>query len=326
MQLRLPSLDRCFRVRIPTRAVPVVVAVALWLLGAGLELPRAQACSCSPPSWQRQVRPQPNELAPRNTRLWVTVQRSSGAPPTRVVLRDVSGAEVAVDSSEVAFGAVEFPSGLIVLTPRPLLEADSAYSFEVLEGDSERPVLRVSFRTSDAIDAQAPAVPAIAFSETSQTPTGREEIPSCLSGPGLAVGLDAEVWIAQRVRRAPCGASARCVGTPHFDPETLTGALSDFFPDLPDFPELIRGAPCSPAWDGAPTTMQFASLDLAGNFSGWSEPERFAASESATGNGNGGACSVRGGGLRATPGLEPTALGACAAIALLVRRARSRRS
>ena len=292
--------------------VAALVVFALWLASAAAA-PIARACSCSPPKVQGAWWPLAGAFVPRNARIWVMHARGPDQPRARIELHDATGALVPGDTSEVLLGE---PSGLpgrvIVLTPRELLEPDSAYRFDVLEGEAAKLVVRVELHTNDEVDEQPPDVPLVASADVTDARDDRGDIPSCRDGLGLSVNVDGDGLI---VWRAALGADHKA---PAFDPDRLEGSLAGADEDRGAGPELSLGAPCAAPWNGEELTMQFASFDLAGNFSGWSERERFVAPESGRGDG----CHVRGLGSRATPGLEPAALGACLPFVLLVLRRR----
>jgi len=245
------------------------------------------------------MQPSQGSTAPRNTRIWVTEQRSAGASAPRVELYDEDGAPVPVAVSEIAFGLPGAPPQVVtVLTPRELLAANRRYRYDVRASAGGAPAQR-SFTTGDRIDDQPPAVPAIAFQDLGNGHEDTGGVAACVTEPWLVLSLDADTWIA---RRSP---SATGEDAAQLDTERLSGSVGDFFPDGRDSGfEIAYGAPCAAPWDGQPLSMQLASFDLAGNFSGWSATERFVVPPLEPAAVWSGGCSVRDGSRGASPGLE----------------------
>jgi hypothetical protein len=285
----------CNRVTMVARAL--ACAAGFWLATAALEPRAASACSCLPPSWQGGVQPPQGGSAPRNTRIWVTYQRGEMSAPS-VQLFDRDGKLVPAERSEIAFGlAGKTPAAVIVLTPRELLEPNQDYRYDVSGLAGRDQPLRIGFMASDQLDEQPPAVPTIAFQDLGNGQEDTGGVEPCVVEPWLALSLDAEAWI---VRRSPLATGTDA----SLDTEGLSGSVEDFFADGRDGGfEIAYGAPCAAPWDGQPLSMQFASFDLAGNFSGWSATERFVPPGSTPADQWSG-CSVRDGSRGASPGLE----------------------
>jgi MYXO-CTERM domain-containing protein len=268
----------------------------------------ARACSCLPSGLGMSVMPAEGMYAPRNTRIWVAHgPRLTPSSGLEVVLLDGGGQVVPTNRSEIASGSAEW-LGIVVLTPRAPLPANSAFVIQLHDVTGTMTTTR--FFTSDTLDVDRPAVPQVLDADVDPGDSGGRVV-SCASEGWLGLRMSADAWI---IKRDP--ASASYVS---FDPEHLSGVLEDFAAHIDGDAMLAYGGSCNAApWHGFPAEMQFATLDLAGNFSGWSDTQRFAPKANAAA-----ACSIAG------PGSEPPyrvpAVWFLAAAALLVRRRARRR-
>ncbi|HMI93422.1 MAG TPA: hypothetical protein VK509_18750 [Polyangiales bacterium] len=91
---------------------------------------------------------------------------------------------------------------------------------------------------------------------------------SCGPVSSLSVALAADAWIVMRVADAGMERAER------LHPDAPGSAIAAMFPDELGGYELHSG-PCGGVQPPAKGTMVLGTFDLAGNFSGWSEPLRF---------------------------------------------------
>lgn len=287
-------------------AIPTLIAV----LAAALSSPAiARACTCSPPGNAIEVLPAEGMNAPRNTLIWVlTGSLVAAMAGVDVQLFDAEGNAVETDRSEIMGGSAD-GARLIVLVPRALLDPNADYTIDVAVNGGGPLLRRMPFHTSELIDREPPATPDVVGADVH----AREPMPklSCGGDESLLVTLKADAWVLKRdARNIP--------SVDPFDAEQLTGSIEDMRPHAGggDATMFYGSDGCSFApWHGFPAEMQFATLDLAGNFSGWSRTQHFAPRTAAD-------CGVAG------PGVEPPyrplgPLLSVAALGLLaVRRAR----
>lgn len=203
---------------------------------------------------------------PLNARVWVgggmTMMSPDGQPlvdralPTRLELMGPATGEVAVNTSVVS-GTLRNAS-LTVLTPVEPLAPEATYG--VFVGDE----LVSTFTTTTSTDAQPPPVPTV---ELVSSRTSIEYFPglNCSSCPPSAfatVELSGErlFYVAD------------FVDDQAFEPNEANGEVRVLTSD--PVLEFGKGA-CGGNWDAGPFSSQsfrVGAFDIAGNFSGWSEP------------------------------------------------------
>lgn len=268
-----------------------IAAVALALLATPTV---ARACSCSigfEVLWPEQDA----TGVPLNTRIWVAQFDEFEVPPLGEPLLRVFGGTTALDLTTSTIDTSNGP--LTVLTPLAPLAPSTQYELidcayvECVDGTGGTPV--TSFITGTAADTDPPPRPV----ETDRSgDAGGSRRDSCGKYKTATVRLDAEGLIVMNI------------GDVTFDPATLSGRTSvvTFDPEI----TVGRGA-CSTGWgtsvDSAP--VRYGAFDLAGNFSGWTEPDTLTIG--------------RGCGCRSdAPGAPSLLLLAVAALALRRRRRR----
>jgi len=199
---------------------------------------------------------------PLNARVWV-ISNNGELPSPGLV--DATGAPVAVDMN--AMGLADGQT-LLVLTPRELLQPSTEYT-----------VLQTTFTTGTASDTTPPPAPsAISGGWVSEQGSG-----AC---PGNCRPSD--YWRSTVTSDGAhiIVADADQGGT--LDPVAFTGAIAVATSVTKDRPGATTGSSwvqlgefeCAPRnWlpDEPPGSLRFGAFDLAGNFSGWSEPAVIAA-------------------------------------------------
>ncbi len=227
-------------------------------LALGAAFPRAaEACSCAFDETQMLAPADGETDAPTNARVWVGAGLfwgSRGSSAERVSLLDGAGAPVDAVATEMA-GYIDL---VVVLTPAAPLISGETYSIQVDEDE-----VLGTFTVGGDSDTDAPAIPAELDRESSSSARHPNMMSSC--GPTDVVSLELE----------PTGLIyvANIEGVDGLDPDGLTGEASE----LSATPELYIGsAGCTWSWpDAEPhasTTVRWGAFDIAGNFSGWSEP------------------------------------------------------
>lgn len=232
-----------------------IAAVALALLAVPSV---AHACSCGfgfGVLWPEQDA----TGVPLNTRIWIADLNEIGVSQLGEPLLRVFGETTALDFTTSTIDTSKGP--LTVLTPLAALAASTQYELvdcayvECVDGSGGSLVTR--FTTGTAADTDPPPRPV----ETDRSgDAGGSRRDSCGKFKTATVQLDAEGLIVMDI------------GDPTFDPATLSGRTSvvTFDPEI----TVGRGA-CSTGWptseDSAP--VRYGAFDLAGNFSGWTEPD-----------------------------------------------------
>jgi len=206
----------------------------------------ASACSCAGDNTS--VRPSDSDVAvPANTRVWVF---SHGWACPSPALVDQGGAAVDTTSSVIE-------PGLLVLTPTGALQVGNSYTVDC----GEESWVNETFAVTSEADATTPAVP---IAEVDEIET---------SEPGSSCG-DYE-YARMSVQHDGFLLMLDIDGRGSVDPEAMTGTVVDLFAG--DFIYVGESA-CEQNWsfdeDGDATAVRFASFDLAGNFSGWSERQQ----------------------------------------------------
>lgn len=221
-------------------------------------LPRqAWACSCAFDDTQMLAPADGETDVPTNARVWIGAGLywgERGDSEYRLQLLDEDGTPVDVVITELA-GYIDM---IAVLTPAAPLSPGMVYEIEV---DGEETL--GTFEVGSDSDSDAPAVPAELDRESSSSARHPNMMSSC--GPTDVVSLTLEdtglVYVAN------------IEGVDGMDTDGLTGEASELSPS----PELYIGsAGCTWSWpDAEPhasTTVRWGAFDIAGNFSGWSDP------------------------------------------------------
>jgi hypothetical protein len=219
----------------------------------------ARACSCIPPrTFTSMLAPFDGQTGvPVNTKLWVGVGhvRSDEFPPRPDGLRLMGQGEAPV---EFTLGELASDFDLVfVLTPAAPLERGARY--ELFDGD-----LRLSsFLVDTPADTTPPAIPRVVDVDSHRSTDWLWD-DSC--GPSAFVSFSLEhdgvVMVGDRER------------TSSLEPGGPSGEVTH----LTEGPVMSFGRmACSTNWEeaayGATTTVRFGAFDLAGNFSGFGEPE-----------------------------------------------------
>lgn len=246
---------------IAMRRVPVLPLAALVLLTAAPRV--AQACSCSQLVG---IYPAPDAVAPTNTKIWILNgdyifeywdEYCVGAPlPTLV------GPDGEVPYTRQAF------QDTAVLTPMAPLEANASYTFQ-LECPDLAPNLNTTFTVGEGPDTDAPA-PVVA---TRGEEFHHDDLGSC--------GADHYVEYAVEHDGLFTIIDVHADGVVDFDaapPEPLAmGSTIDYVDDETESVS-VGNQTCRTSWPeanyGESADVRFATVDLAGNFSGWSATER----------------------------------------------------
>lgn len=239
--------------------VVLVVAVASCALSAAVAFaPRAaHACSCAPPGAAPGIFPHNGGLAPRNTRVWILNPMATGTFELHG-----AGAPVEVSTTRIAALGSTLGGEIVVLTPSEPLIAGESYRVVVSAGFGGPTQQLGMFEVGSEDDRQAPPVPAIVDVE----PEVHEDVGTCGETRSVNVTAEGEGLVVMRL--ALPGTTPDLTSVP---PE---GNVDFVVNDQGGGYRWGWGGPCV-AWpsDSEVIALQMASFDLAGNFSGWSEPE-----------------------------------------------------
>ena len=233
-------------------------------LAGALAMPaaaRASSCTFYP------VHVLPDETTasvPTNTRIWyagqalIDVVGDDGSlvdcdVPPRLV--DAAGLEVPTTTRAFSFAYVLVPDAPLELGAEYVVEHGCLYDRVSADGALDGETTR--FTVTAEADDEPPAQPDVAIGETRSTEYENGYV-------GYYVPLEAEF---EGILLVDIGAEAT------LDPDALAGEVSLASTD----DDFVIGHACIDTWPeaepGASTTLAFASFDLAGNFSGWTEPE-----------------------------------------------------
>jgi MYXO-CTERM domain-containing protein len=201
---------------------------------------------------------------PTNTRIWYagqSLQSTFDATTGDLLGCDDPPRLVDADGVEVSTAARSFSFAYVLVPDAPLVQG-ATYSIEhgclnsvVSFGEAMDGV--TTFTVTAAADDEPPAQPDLAIGETQ----------SIEYDDFVSYSLPVEGELEGSILVVDIGDEAT------LDPAALTVEVSLASTDT----EFVIGDACVPTWreaePGASTTVAFASFDLAGNFSGWTEPE-----------------------------------------------------
>jgi hypothetical protein len=237
-----------------------VGAVAPLVVGFALGCPRdARACECV--EQPLEMRPGPADAeVPSNTKIWLTGSSYALSECESAAIEDSTGQSIGFTPSFLAEPANRYRK-LMVLTPADPLTVGETYRLTGCESHAfDAPELR--FTVNADADTSAPAVPSVTAQEpvrdgSSNSSCGEAEyVPMDIDHGGAIALLD----IAAESNLAPVSPS---------------GTVTDVFFGT-DY--VVGSQICGRHnWDfeeeGDATDVRFAVFDLAGNFSGWSDPQ-----------------------------------------------------
>lgn len=242
---------------------PLLVAASSLAVIALLTVPtaaRASTCTAYP------THVLPNEdtpAVPTNTRIWYVGQAmqyvlSAGtltdcdAPPQ---LLDADGGHVPTTTRSFSFAHVLVPDAPLVRGATYHIEHACLFDHVAFADaiDSET----TTFVVTAEADEAPPKPPELAIGDAVAT-----EYENGFVGHSMAVEGEFEGILLVDIGREAT-----------LDPDALTGEVALVSTDT----NFVIGHDCVPTWPdaqpGSSTTVAFASFDLAGNFSGWTEPE-----------------------------------------------------
>jgi hypothetical protein len=226
----------------------LLVLVTALVLPSGLVWANAE---CTPQNLKSGMVPAPGETAvPINARVFV--ERLSWAARPAPVLKAADGTIV-----PVAEGALTFPAGSItVLSPNQLLEANATY--KVVAGTEELG----TFTTGTTSLTTTPATPRVVDTEQrSGTVAGGSPFGSTqYYSTYVTVEAAAPVIVVDIDTKATLDSAQVSGGVSHATDERQL----DFQDD---------DSSCSINLGGPSASVRFGAFDVAGNFSGWSEPQ-----------------------------------------------------
>ena len=201
---------------------------------------------------------------PTNTRIWYAGQALDGVvdeggalvgcdEPPRLV--GASGVEVPTTARAFSFAYVLVPDTPLVQGESYTIEHGCLFDKVAYAGGIEAET--TSFTVTAEADAEAPELPDIAVGATESTEFENGYV-------GYSMPVEGEF---EGILLVDIGAHA------DLDPTALAGEVSLASTDT----EFVIGHACVSTWldakPGSSTTLSFASFDLAGNFSGWTEAE-----------------------------------------------------
>ena len=237
------------------------------LILATLTLPATSlACSCMEPGATFFLQPEDGATGvPTNALVWVGGAQTRGlfAGETQLPIEVLDADEIVLPGTEGRLRSLN--DTIDVFTPDLLLEADTTYTVRV--GDQ----LISTFTTGSGVDDEAPSIPE--QTEVSSWSEPAEPFGTTSCGPTPASHGVSISWDMQ-------GDSVLVLldqdGLADVDVEGIAGSAPGLAPH--GSASLGNGFVCGgDTWEdarlGATTEVRYGSFDLAGNFSGWSEPE-----------------------------------------------------
>ena len=244
------------RPHLSTATLALLILAAIPVLGAARS---ADACSCA---WLETDFLAPVNGAtdvPTNARVWIGSGLYWGEPGDaefRIELLDGDGVPVAVSVTDL----MGYNDLISVLTPSVPLQAGETYRIRV-DGDETLG----TFTVGSGEDTSPPEVPV----EEDRTSSADARIPNMMSSCGYSDVVTLTLGNAGLVQ------VANIEGADALDTDALEGESSDL---SVDGQLRIGSAGCTWSWPdaepGASTTVRWGAYDIAGNFSGWSEPEK----------------------------------------------------
>ncbi len=249
---------------------------ALWSLSvalvAALSAPgSALACSCAIGSTDFLAPADGSTEVPTNTRIWVGGMHIGGAPQSAeelttsppVILQKDDGTEV-----DLTAGVIAGNNEVIgVFTPTVELAPGGVYSLvrEIYSSNDPDPIFETltTFTVGAEADNEFPAVP----SELARSSSSSPRVPGQVSSCGPTDMVEVRVEATGQLMVGQTGDEFE------FDPAELNGSVSEVSFDG----ELDLGVGnCQWSWPdakpNASTELRWGAFDLAGNFSGWTEP------------------------------------------------------
>jgi MYXO-CTERM domain-containing protein len=240
----------------------IVIAVAVVVMSSLALIPRvAEACSCIDPMQSTSlVAPADGATdVPVNARIWV----GSGQMPPLTDEQTGQPKEPAVqlldDQDQFVVGTqsiIQSTDGLVyVFTPAQPLGAGRTYRARANGAGI------AAFTTGSGTDTEAPAVPSVVSEDSDAAPN--REGPAC--GPSY--------WVRYELKTDGILTVADRDGTSTLNPEALSGTVTSL--EQGTAFQLGRNA-CVDNWPGVKSgdtgQVRFGTFDLAGNFSGFSQP------------------------------------------------------
>jgi len=212
----------------------------------------ARSYNCHLPGF---ILPLSGQIVPRNTKIWI-----GGGPYAWGATRPVEQGRVKLrgPTNEIGldFASIETEEFVItILLPRAQLDADSTYELLLLDSMGWTPVL--TFDTSDELDSEPPEVPEVTVTDVVNN--------GCANGAEIDIETDGDFVVLNHT------------GTT-LDPRTLNGDVSVLQPAHQQVWFGREKSVCGrTTWEYAKlrsrTDVRAGVFDLAGNFSGWSQPE-----------------------------------------------------
>lgn len=210
------------------------------------------ARSCQSPFWFG-VLPEKASQAPRNTRVWILA-----SAPGSTFYPSMTYDWLNAEGERVPFGVVSIPvqdtMSLLVLTPDAPLDVPASYRIEACQSGRVRQCEVITeFSTFDSIDEDAPALPEATERETIEEGVtefsirGDTLVVADIDGAGGESPFDEGARLAHLANR----------GTMRFGEGVCTPKV----------------------FEGRHAQVRFGTFDLAGNFSGFTEPVRVEAPE-----------------------------------------------
>ena len=220
--------------------------------------PLAAACECLSPGW---ILPDASvKEVPSNTRVWISASCNNPS-----LARD-TGETIPTSRSAIGRSGTKFDE-VVILTPQSNLEVGATYTIQGCTissvGGSQGPV---SFTVTSGVDSMPPEIPRFSPQEPvvgAEDSCGKDTYwKATLEGDGTFHLLD-------------------IAGRAGYDPATRSGSALEVFLNPSGAPSTsmlsVGEVSCGTNWsfknDGDATALRLSSLDLAGNFSGWSAPQ-----------------------------------------------------
>jgi len=231
---------------------PVKTALALTvaaLAAVATSLPgRAHACDCAPD--ELRVLPTVESAGvPTNTRVWIFGQPRCD--------EEVVTLRAATSATPIAASIAPLSPTMRVLTPDAPLEMGTAYhvTLDPSACPYQQAPVEVDFTVAAPEDVTAPELPEATLEDV-EIDSGS----SCgdMDYARFSLGFTGEIAVLD------------IEGESTLDPGTLSGRISDSFESNPI---IVGSSACDSNAPDSDVAVRFATFDLAGNFSGWTEEE-----------------------------------------------------